>query len=248
MPILKEILNTLERTAKENKLSRPWIVGGVVRDKLLNRLEAIEDFDITTGNDDVHELARLFAGAYPKSDYRIMRDGHAQVRVETFKIDFSSDYRAPSIEKMLKKVGHKSPSDMLMELLSRDFTCNSLIMSLDLQNIEDPTGLGLTDIKRKRLRTCLPAKFTLKNDNKRVVRILYLAAKLGFEVDNEIINWVRTYPESIANVKPRYLSGKLQEALNYDKDKTVKLLDAMNLWKHIPILEDLMPYMTVGRI
>ncbi|MES1987437.1 MAG: helix-turn-helix transcriptional regulator, partial [Pseudomonadota bacterium] len=46
-------------------------------------------------------------------------------------------------------------------------------------------------IKSKTLRTCLPAAITLGYDNKRVVRILYMAAKLDFSVDQEIIDWVK---------------------------------------------------------
>jgi tRNA nucleotidyltransferase/poly(A) polymerase len=239
-----EILSVLMEVAEKKHLSKPFICGGVPRDKLLNRLDKIDDLDVTTGDEDVHELAREVS-QYLKpygGSYNIFADGHAQIYIDTIKVDFSSNYRAPGIEGLLKSAGMKKPSDMLMELMSRDFTCNALLMTTDLKTILDPTGLGINDLKKKRIRTCLPARMTLANDNKRVVRVLYLAAKLGFDVDDEIIQWVSKNPGSIANVKPKYLADKLQKALNFDKEKTVKLIGEMGLWPHIPILPDLVPY------
>lgn len=249
---IQEILSLLVQTAQKHRTSAPYITGGVPRDKLLNKLQDIEDLDITTGDDSVHTLAREFArtlepqGAY----YKVLGDGHAQVQIGPIKVDFSSNYRAPGIDKILQRAGLKDPDEMRQELYSRDFTVNSLIMTPDLKVIKDPTGLGLNDLKKKRLRTNLPARMTLGNDNKRVIRIIYLVAKLGFEADPEIIEWVKTHPETIKNVKPKYLSDKLQQAIDYDLERTVKLLDQMNLWQHIPPLPVLMSYMKAapGRI
>lgn len=242
MASIKEILEVLEDIAKRKGFSRPYIVGGVPRDKYLGRPEIIDDIDVTTGDASVHDLAREFAQFYPVEHYKVLKDGHAQIRVDRFKIDFSSNYRAPNIEQILVQAGVDQPNDMIMELMSRDFTCNALLLSPDLKTIKDPTGLGVKDIDRRLLRTCLPARLTLTNDTKRVVRVLYLAAKLHFDVDSEIIKWITENPNSIAEVKPKYLSDKLQQAINYDREKTVSLLDQMGLWQYVPILPDLMPY------
>jgi tRNA nucleotidyltransferase/poly(A) polymerase len=104
--------------------------------------------------------------------------------------------------------------------------------------------LGIKDIQSKQLKTCLAPGITLGLDNKRVVRILYLAAKLGFTVDESIIRWVKAHPASLSNVKPQYLSKKLQKALDYNTEVTLQLLDQMELWSHVPPLPALLPYMS----
>ena len=37
---------------------------------------------------------------------------------------------------------------MQRELFSRDFTCNTLIVPMNLRSLSDPTGLGIDDIKQ----------------------------------------------------------------------------------------------------
>jgi tRNA nucleotidyltransferase/poly(A) polymerase len=242
---LTEILNILDSVCKDNSLSQGFIVGGTPRDKILGRSKEIEDIDITTGDKGIHYLAKEASIKLqgPNTSYKVLDDGHAQIVVDGFKIDFSSNFNIPDIRKMLIKAGLEEPTEMQLELYSRDFTCNALLMSLDLKNVLDPTGLGLQDIKKKRLRTCLPAAITLGYDNKRVARILYLAAKLGFDVDPEIIAWVKKNPESLINASPQYVIKKLKSAVKYDLKKTVNLLDQMGLWKQVPSIEELTPYM-----
>lgn len=247
--IIKDLLSLIAQVAKQKGVSTPFICGGTPRDKLLNRLDQLADLDITTGDATIHLLGQELNRVIPDSGYKVMPDGHAQIMIDKFKIDLSSNFRVPGIKMMLYKAGIKNPTEMQCELYSRDFTCNALLLSLDLKTILDPTGLGVKDIKRKIIRTCLPAQITLGSQHKRIVRIIYLAAKLGFEVDTEIINWVKSNPHLFADAKPKYLANKLQKALDADKEKTIKLLDIMGLWRYVPPMPDLLPYMsTPGRI
>lgn len=240
---LKELLFLIGDVAKRNKISTPFICGGTPRDKILGRLDQMVDLDITTGDSDIIRLGQEVSKALPGANYKLMPDNHSQISLGKFKIDFSSNFKVPGIKMMLYKAGINNPTEMQCELYSRDFTCNALLLSLDLKNIFDPTGLGIKDIERKLIRTCLPAQLTLGSQHKRIVRVIYLAAKLNFEVDQEIIDWVRKNPQNFANAKSKYLSDKLQKAVDADKNKTIRLLDQMNLWKYIPPVSDLLPYM-----
>lgn len=248
---VKEILSRIALLAKNKGLSEPFIVGGIPRDMVLNQINKIDDIDITTGDNDSHQLSRL---AYQELKpyfpnhifYKTMEDGHSQLGLNRIKLDFSSNYRTPGIQRILQQA-KANDSEMMQELMSRDFTCNILLMTLDLKNIKDLTGLGIKDINKKLLRTPLPPYITLTFNKKRIVRILYLAAKLGFEVEPDIISWVKNHPEAITDgVKPKYISKMLQKAMGYDADRTVKLLDKMGLWRVIPPTEKLMPYIVGG--
>lgn len=242
---LTEILQIIATVAKENDLTTPFICGGTPRDKILDKASDIKDVDITTGDETVHYLAKesSIRLAGPNTSFKLLDDGHAQLHVNGFKLDFSSNFRIPNVKEMLEKAGLKNPSDLQQELYSRDFTCNALLLSMDLKKISDPTGLGLKDIKARLVRTCLPAAITLGHDNKRVARIMYIAAKLNFDVDQEIIDWVRKNPDSLMNATPQYVIKKLKAAMRYDAPKTVQLLDKMDLWKKIPTFKELTPYM-----
>lgn len=241
--ILSEILNIVDNISKDIGTTT-FITGGAPRDKILNKSNNIEDIDLTTGDDKIHYVAKEVSIKLRSTNmnYKVLDDGHAQITMGGFKLDFSSNFNIPGVKKMLEKSGLKNPTDMQAELYSRDFTCNALLMSLDLKKIEDPMGLSLQDIKAKKLRTCLPAAITLGYDNKRVVRVLYMAAKLDFTVDQEIIDWVKKNPNTIKNCTQQYLIKKLAKSIKYNKEKTVQLLDQMGLWQSIPPVKELEKY------
>lgn len=235
---IREVLTLIDTLAKRHNLSRAFVVGGVPRDKLLGRLKAVEDIDITNGDNSIHKLSELL-GEETGGAYKKFPDGHSHVIIDSIKFDFSSNYYDPQVKPLLAKAGVKNPSDLQIELYSRDFTVNCLLMGMDLEEVKDPLGLGVNDIKARRIRTPIPAKFTLGNDHKRIVRVIYLAAKLGMEVDEEIIDWVRANKQYFSDAKPKYLSTKLQQAVNYDKEKTIELLTEMDLWDVAPQLPGL---------
>lgn len=242
---LSKFLNIISQIAEEKSISKVYICGGLPRDKVLNKTNDLTDIDITTGDQGIHYLAKEIAIKFrlDKSRHLVMPDGHASLMIGGLKLDCSSNFMIPNIEQLLAKRGIEKADEMQKELYSRDFTCNALLMSMDLKQIFDPLGRGIPDIKQRIIKTCLSPEITLGYDNKRVVRILYLAAKLDFDIDPAIISWVKKNPTSFSNTKPQYLVKKLTKALEYNTDRVVKLLDEMNLWPYVPPVQALQPYM-----
>lgn len=243
---IKQLLETISSIAIKNQLSTPYVVGGVPRDKVLHRVNEIADIDITTGDDTVHAFASELVKIIPTAKVKTFPDQHSQAIVDGVKIDFSSNFRVPGVQQMLQHAGLSNPSNMQCELYSRDFTCNTLLLSMDLKYILDPTGLGIRDINDKVIRTCLPAQLTLGSQPKRVIRAIYLAVKLGFELDDEIVQWVRKYPESIAAANSKTISEKLNKSIAIDKEKTMALIDNLGVRKHIPMTPSLIKYFATG--
>jgi len=241
---VKEVLLQIKLLAKDNGLSEPYIVGGLPRDKMLSRSHKVIDVDLTSGDESIHKLAELTANHFKVNPMRFA-DGHYQVYLGRVKYDFSSNYNSPDAEYFLKKAGVESPTKMQLELFSRDFTCNTLIIPLHLRKIVDPTGLGLDDIKKKIIRTPLPPRITLRDDPKRVVRAIYLAAKLGFEIEKDIITWSKSHHEKIkAEVSEGFSRKKLADATRSDADKTMRYMSAMDLWNVVGVPNILMQYTT----
>jgi tRNA nucleotidyltransferase/poly(A) polymerase len=240
---LSELLNLIAQIADEKGISTPAICGGTPRDKVLGKISELNDIDLTTGDQGIHYLAKEIAIKLKvqKSNYLVMPDGHARILIGGLKLDFSSNFNIPNIDEILKKKNIINADSMQKELYSRDFTCNTLLMSLDMKHIYDPTELAIDDIKKKIIKTCLSPEITLGYDHKRIVRVMYMAAKLNFNIAPEIIDWVRKNPNTFSNVPQDYLVKKLNKAVAYDKEAVIKLLTEMNLWPYVPPIKELQP-------
>jgi len=242
---LKELLNKILEVQKDIGSSKPYICGGVPRDRYLGRVDSIVDLDLTTGDKTVDFLSQEVSEKL-KKDYNLTRktaaDGHSSIYIGNLKLDFSSNFVLPEINSILNNMNIKNPSNMKKEMFSRDFTCNALLLDFDLKTVYDPTGNGFKDLKNKVIKTCLDPKITLTSNRNRVVRAIYLAAKLGFDIDQSIIDFVKSNPESIKISTPKSLSEKLNEAFENDADKSSYLLTKMNLWDQVPITKVMRPY------
>lgn len=229
---LTELLSQIKEIANKNGTSKPYLCGGVARDKYMGNLVKISDVDITTGDKTVNLLAQETASAFNKQfnvKQKTHEDGHLSIYFNNLKLDFSSNFNSPGLSDKL--------SDLQKEIYSRDFTCNALLLDFDLKSIIDPTGKGKQDIDNKIIRTCLKPEITLTSNKNRVVRAIYLACKLGFEIDQSIIDYVKSNPESIKLSSMKTLKEKLDLAFKYDGAKAAKLLSEMNLWSVVPISE-----------
>ena len=242
---LHELLKIVQDTAINISVPIPMICGGVARDKYIGNLNKISDLDLTNGEKNIQYLSEEVANNLRKK-YNLtkknMEDGHSSIYIGNLKLDFSSNFILPNIDPILNNLGMNKPTNMQKEIFSRDFTCNALLLSLDLNTITDPTKNGFKDIKDKKKRTCLKPEITLISNKSRVIRSIYLAAKLDFDIDNSIINFVRKNPESINISTKKNLNDKLNEAFKWDSDKASYFLTKMDLWDKIPINKFIYPF------
>lgn len=248
---LKELLDNLQKTADNTDCSQPYLCGGASRDKFMGNLKKIEDLDITNGDKSIINLSEDFAKELAKS-YSVVRkemdDGHSSIYIGNMKLDFSSNFNAPNIFNILQNRGIKNPTELQKEMFSRDFTCNALLLTLDLKTNIDPTLSGFQDIKNKKIKTCLDPKITLTTNRNRVARAIYLACKLGFEIDDQIISYVSKYPQSIKISTKKSLNEKIKQAFLHDADKAAFYLNKMNLWNYIEITESIYPYYMKNKV
>lgn len=235
----RELLQTIQEVASRNNIEQLWLVGGIPRSLAISKIfgiplekNSIQDIDLTTGDDSVKLLSKETAIEFNKHfNIKVKQgdDGHTSIHMGQTKVDFSSNALVPNIDKLLIKQGFNNPTNLQKEAFSRDFTINSLLQSLDLKIIKDPTKQGVGDIKKKLIKTCLDPNITLSFNTNRIIRILYLAAKLGFDVDNSVIEWVAQNPQMLKQSKPGYILNLLNKAMVFDADRTKFLIKQMNL-------------------
>ena len=175
-PALEAIRQATNGTPFENEL---WLVGGAVRDELL-RIPHEADFDIVLQGSS-KELAHLL---YKKKISKIRpvtyeRFGTAMVQVEDAQIElvtarkesYDAGSRKPQVE----------AATLQEDALRRDFTVNTLMRNLHTDQLLDPLGVGLEDLKQKVLRTPLDPVATFHDDPLRMLRAVRFRWKLRFE-------------------------------------------------------------------
>lgn len=191
---LKAIFNLLSNIATE-KNYKIYLIGGIVRDLLLNKKNL--DIDITVEGDAI-AFAQILAkdcGAKISSTHKDF--GTVKIELNGVKIDLAST-RSESYPKK----GHLPRVDEIgcsleKDLLRRDFTINSLALSLNKENFAhliDYVG-GFEDLKAKKIRILHDKSFI--DDPTRIVRALKFSARLGFEIEAHTLKLRNEYLENI---------------------------------------------------
>ena len=182
-PEAKKIIYECSKIARIKDF-RIFLVGGVVRDLLLER--NILDIDITVQGDAI-EFCKLLQ---EKTDCRIIQ---TQNDLKTAKVKFANnieiDFASTRKEEYPRK-GHlpvviQTGCMLSHDVKRRDFTINSIAVALNPDSfgrIIDYTG-GLEDLKNKTLRILHEKSFI--DDPSRIIRGLKFSTRLGFELDEK---------------------------------------------------------------
>lgn len=226
---LKDLLFEIDKISKELGIHQPWICGGLPRDKYLNKASIINDIDITTGNNDINLLARAVAKKFKHLGAKLVfKKDHYSVNIGNLKLDFSSNFISPYIlnskESLLSK-----------EMISRDFTINSLLMSIDLKKIFDPTKAGFNDLNNKIIDTCLSPEQTFSDSPNRAIRAIYLACKLNFKLSDRVQNYLTTNKNIFKLTSQKYLIKKINKSISYNEKYYYYLVNKLNIADVLPV-------------
>lgn len=234
---LKELLAVLKSIAEKNSLKTPYICGGIPRDMLLDGLVNVSDIDITTGYEDVHILADLFA-KHLKVEPKIFKDGHRKVTFDKYTIDFSTNFTYDNIDDLLTEIGIKTSDPLVKETYSRDFTINTLLLPLDFSKIIDITKMGAGDCSDKLIRCPLNPVTTLRASPNRIIRVFYYAAKYNLSISGELKEAIRSNTNIISEVSPKYAADKISQALDMRPELLDDLIELGVLHK-LPLTTDI---------
>lgn len=160
-----------------------YLVGGAVRDLLLNR--AVHDLDFVVPGRAI-PLARKVADALGGSFYPLdaERDaGRVLLPQHGAALDFVAQQGA-SLEE---------------DLGVRDFTINAMALSLHDAALHDPLG-GAADLRAKRLR--MTGSLAFANDPVRVLRAVRMAAAFGLQMEAETRAALRAAVPALGQVSP----------------------------------------------
>ncbi len=199
--------------AAADKLEMPcFLIGGFVRDKLINR--ATKDADIVCVGDGIRlaqEVANLFQ---PKPNVHFFKTfGTAQIKVNDFDIEFvgarKESYQEGSRKPMVENGTIEDDQNR------RDFTINALAIGLNETNfgtLVDPFD-GLLDLENKIIRTPLNPDITFSDDPLRMMRCIRFASQLGFYIEEQTFLAIERNKDRIAIVSQERITDELNKII-----------------------------------
>lgn len=195
-----------------------YVIGGFVRDYLLQRNEVITDIDIVAIGDGI-ELANSVASTFPKkTNVQVFKTyGTAMLRFDGVDIEFvgarkesyQTDSRNPKV----------IPGSLEDDQNRRDFTINALALSLNettYGNLLDPFN-GLEDLKNKRIVTPLAPKITFSDDPLRMLRAIRFSSQLHFKIDTDCLNAITANAQRIHIITNERIVDELNKILASQK-------------------------------
>ncbi len=182
-PILSETHELNERFSRAG--FSLYLVGGVVRDAMTNRLTDVTDLDYTTDAtpDDVVGLTRDWADALWEQGKRFgtiaMKRGGRLIEITTHRGEaYDPDSRKPTVA---------FSADVEVDLSRRDFTVNAMALRVPDLTLVDPFD-GISDLAQNRLRTPLDPDVSFADDPLRMLRAARFAAQLSLAPSDELLN------------------------------------------------------------
>ena len=169
-----------------------YLVGGSVRDALLDRPKANIDLDFVLPEKAIataREIARKYHGGF------VVLDEARQIARVVFK--------QGTLDLALQE-GNSLETD----LHRRDFTINAIAYNLQEQKLVDPLG-GIADLKRGIIR--MVAATNLEDDPLRLLRAYRQAAQLNFTIEETTRSTIRSFAPLLKTVA----AERIQAELNY---------------------------------
>ena len=227
MPNIQQILNSsnydsvrsileIAGALGEKKEIEVYVVGGFVRDLLMG--SPINDIDLMTIGEGIpfaemlaNELGRKKIVPFKKFGTALIPGNEIQIEVATArKENYEGNSRKPS---------EIIYTDLEGDLLRRDFTINAMAMNITpllFGELTDPYG-GISDIKKKIIKTPLDPDETFSEDPLRMMRAAYFASKLGFKLDESCLRSIKRQISRIGIVSTERIRDEFIKILTTDK-------------------------------
>jgi poly(A) polymerase len=189
---------------------RLYLVGGVVRDAVIGRLDDQSDLDFTTDAlpDQIEEIATGIAEAVWTQGKKfgtigLKLDGRT-LEITTHRAEaYTSDSRKPQVVF----------SDAVeVDLSRRDFTVNAMALSLPELRLIDPFG-GVADLAASRLATPLAPEESFSDDPLRMMRAGRFIAGYGLVPDDALTAAVATMRSRLDIVSDERIRDELDKLM-----------------------------------
>ncbi|WP_257658829.1 CCA tRNA nucleotidyltransferase [Parapedobacter lycopersici] len=208
------IFSLLSTVAAESGMEC-YVIGGFVRDRLMNRAVA-NDIDIVVVGSGI-EFAQRVGKALDTKVNVYKNFGTAMLGYGDLQIEFvgarRESYRADSRKPLVEDGTLEDDQNR------RDFTINAMALSLnksDFGRLLDPFD-GVADIQRRVIRTPLDPNETFSDDPLRMMRAIRFATQLNFKIDIAAIQAIAANKERIKIISRERVIDELNKIILADK-------------------------------
>ncbi len=207
---LTKLLRKISRLADRNEVP-VYLVGGVVRDRLLGR--DTKDVDITVIGDGIAFARHLARTLKVPNIVEYQRFGTAMVPYAEMLIEVATA-RTEHYEHTSRKP-HIAEGDLKADLARRDFTLNALALALNSEHFLKLIDHfeGLKDLNAGILRTPLDPITTFSEDPLRMLRAVRFATQLNFQIEENTFKSISLVRERIKIVSQERITDELLKIL-----------------------------------
>ena len=184
------------------------LVGGPVRDALLDRRSEAADLDFTTDARPDQVLALLDGHADTTWDVGI-RFGTIGARIGGREVEITT-YRAEQYDPESRKPDVEFGDSLEGDLVRRDFTVNAMAIRLPELSFVDLFG-GLADLEAGVIRTPGLAHDSFSDDPLRMLRAARFSAQLGFTVVEDVVAAMTSMADRLAIVSAERIREELMK-------------------------------------
>lgn len=228
-----KLFKIISSIANKNQQSI-YIVGGYVRDLLMNR-KVPTDIDFVTEQNGILLAEKIAEEINPNIKVSIFKNyGTAMFRYNNIDLEFVGARKESYTENSRKpEVENGSLED---DQKRRDFTINSLAISLNKENfgeLIDPFN-GQNDMTNKIIRTPLEPHQTYSDDPLRMMRAIRFATTLDFNIEEKSLNAIKKEVDRIKIVSMERIMVEFNKImLSKRPSKGLNLLDETSLLNYI---------------
>ncbi|HZT66162.1 MAG TPA: CCA tRNA nucleotidyltransferase [Acidimicrobiales bacterium] len=207
-PLVSDTAELAERFAAAGH--RLYLVGGVVRDAIVDRLGEGRDLDLTTDArpDEIEELVSGWASAVWTTGKRFGTIG-AKRGSRIFEI---TTHRAEAYAPESRKPDVAFSESVEADLSRRDFTVNAMALRLPDMELIDPFD-GVADLAAHRLRTPLSPVESFDDDPLRMMRAARFIAGYHLVPDEGLEEAVRSRRSRLEIVSPERIRDELDKLM-----------------------------------
>ena len=207
-----------------------YVIGGYVRDLILNRSNS-KDIDIVTVGSGI-DLAKKVSNLIPeRPKVSVFKNyGTAMLKTDGIELEFvgarkesyQKNSRNPAVEKGTLKDDQNR----------RDFSINAMALSLNKSNfgeLLDPFN-GINDLKNKIIRTPLDPDITFSDDPLRMLRAIRFATQLQFRIEDQSFKSIEKNAKRITIISTERIVDELHKILASPKPSIgFSILNKVNL-------------------
>lgn len=248
LPLNHTIFNIISEIVTEKDL-QCFVVGGYVRDLLLNRPS--KDIDVLVVGSGIDLAKEVSLKTRRKGKISIYRNfGTAMLRFQDLELEFvgarKESYRSDSRKPLVED------GTLEDDLNRRDFTINALAASLNKNNfgeLIDPFN-GLEDLEDKIIRTPLDPDVTYSDDPLRMMRAIRFSTQLGFRIEEKSLRSIKKNRERIQIISAERIIDEINKIMQSTKPSVgFKLMEQTGLLEIVfPELHNLIGVSVVDKL